>query len=156
MKFFFKLLLVAAVVVFIKTQFIDNKNDFKHRGLVPLDVRFVQGPKPAENHPLLIEFWATWCGPCRQSIPHVNELYAKYHSRGLYVVGITQEEPGVVQSFMQQVPMQYAVGLDPLGRYGKELEIKGIPHAFLLNRNGMLVWDGHPMELTAAEVEKVL
>jgi hypothetical protein len=61
-----------------------------------------------------------------------------------------------VQGFMQQVPMQYAVALDASGHYFKELSIQGIPHAFLLNRDGKVVWDGHPMELTAAEIEKVL
>ena len=156
MKPFLKILLLVAAVVFIKKEFIDDHSDFKKRNLLPLDVSFVQGPKPEDNQPLLVEFWATWCGPCRQTIPHLNEIYAKYHPRGLNAVGISNESASTVEGFMHQVPMNYPVALDAPGRYSRELNIRGIPHAFLLDRQGKVVWEGHPMELSEAQIEKVL
>src|SRR5438132_6811939 len=55
--------------------------------------------------PVLVEFWATWCPPCRKSIPHLNQIYAKYKSQGLVIVGITDEDETTVKKFQQQVPM---------------------------------------------------
>jgi thiol-disulfide isomerase/thioredoxin len=71
------------------------------------------GEKPVlADHPLLIEFWATWCPPCRASIAHLNELNKKYHDRGLEIVGITSEDKSVVERFRARTPMNYAVALD--------------------------------------------
>ncbi|HEY2342121.1 MAG TPA: TlpA disulfide reductase family protein [Chthoniobacteraceae bacterium] len=156
MKGLLKFIAVVALVIGAKAYFFGGGANFKERGLLPLEVSYVKGAKPADDQPLLIECWATWCGPCRQSIPHLNKVYEKYHPRGLNIVGISNEDAAAVQSFMQQVPMNYTVALDPTAHYAKELKVKGIPHAFLLDRDGKLVWHGHPMELTEADIEKVL
>ena len=105
---------------------------------------------------MLMEFWATWCPPCRESIPHLNSIYDQYHAKGLSVVGISSEDASTVQAFMRQVPMKYTVALDPQRRYGSALNVHAIPHAFLVNRAGKVVWDGHPMTLTDADIQKVL
>jgi len=109
-----------------------------------------------EGKPLLLEFWATWCPPCRQSIPHLNEIYAKYKDRGLMIVGVTDEPDAVIRKFQKDVPMDYAVATDTGGRLSNEMGIQGIPHAFLVNKSGEIVWDGHPMQLTGEDIEKIL
>jgi len=115
------------------------------------------GTKPdLEGKPLLLEFWATWCPPCRQSIPHLNEIYAKYKDRGLMIVGVTDEPDGVIRKFQKDLPMDYAVATDTGGRLSNEMGIQGIPHAFLVNKSGEIVWDGHPMQLTDEDIEKIL
>jgi thiol-disulfide isomerase/thioredoxin len=60
--------------------------------------------------PLIVNFWATWCGPCRFEIPMLNELHKKYSSRGLVIVGISTDEEGasVVKPFMKELPIEYA------------------------------------------------
>ena len=62
--------------------------------------------------PLLVEFWAPWCPPCRKSIPHLNEVYAKYKTQGLQIVGITDEDEATVKKFLKQIPMDYNVAIN--------------------------------------------
>jgi len=104
----------------------------------------------------ILEFWATWCGPCRKSIPHLNELYAKYKDRGLVIVGVTNEEADVVKGFMKKVPMNYTVAIDAADTLSSFFGIQGIPHACVVDKSGKVVWDGHPASLTEDVIEKVL
>jgi len=106
--------------------------------------------------PLLVEFWATWCPPCRKSIPHLNQIYSKYRSQGLEIVGITDENEATVKKFQQQVPMDYNVAINTPQSVYEQFGIEGIPTAFLVDKGGKIVWTGHPMELTDVEIQGVL
>lgn len=92
---------------------------------------------------VVVEFWATWCPPCRDSIPHLNELHKKWASKGVVIVGLTDEHRAKVSQFMKKLPMHYIVGTGSKdgGRYG----VNGIPHAFVVDPEGRVVWRGHPM-----------
>jgi len=105
---------------------------------------------------LLVEFWATWCPPCRKSIPHLNEIYAKYKAQGLQIVGITDEDEATVKKFQKQIPMDYNVAINTPGSIYEEFGIKAIPTAFLVDKGGKIVWTGHPMELSEDEIQSVL
>jgi thiol-disulfide isomerase/thioredoxin len=108
------------------------------------------------GRPVLVEFWATWCPPCRKSIPHLNRIYEKYKSQGLEIVGITDEDEATVKKFQQQVPMEYNVAINTPQSVYQQFGIEGIPTAFLVNKGGKIVWTGHPMELTEVEIQGVL
>jgi peroxiredoxin len=115
------------------------------------------GTKPdMEGKPLLLEFWVTWCPPCRTSIPHLNEVHAKFKDRGLQVVGVTDEPNAVIKKFQKEVPMDYAVATDTGGRLNEKMGVSGIPTAFLVNKSGEIVWEGHPMQLRDEDIEKIL
>ena len=115
------------------------------------------GDKPAlTGQPLLIEFWATWCPPCRASIAHLNELNKQYHGRGLQIVGITGEDKAVVERFRERTPMDYAVALDADQALATEFQVETIPQAWLLDKDGRVVWSGHPMELDEQTIASVL
>jgi thiol-disulfide isomerase/thioredoxin len=106
--------------------------------------------------PVLIEFWATWCPPCRASIAHLNDLDKKYHDRGLQIVGITGEDKTVVERFRARTPMHYAVALDRDQALASEFQVQTIPQAWLLDKDGRVVWSGHPMQLDEQTVVRVL
>jgi thiol-disulfide isomerase/thioredoxin len=99
---------------------------------------------------IVLEFWATWCPPCRQSIPHLSKLQEKYKDK-VVVIGISGEEKTVVEKFFNaQSEMKYRVAIDnedkTAGIYMTGFGVNGIPHAFII-KEGKILWHGHPMEM---------
>ncbi|MBQ7590414.1 MAG: redoxin domain-containing protein [Verrucomicrobia bacterium] len=101
----------------------------------------------------VVEFWATWCGPCRNTIPHLTELQKKYKDQGVVFVGVSSEKAEEVKPFVQEMgdKMDYNVAVDKddatdkayMAAYGQN----GIPCAFIINKESQVVWVGHPMEM---------
>lgn len=116
-------------------------------------------PKPEmDGKFVLIDFWATWCGPCRVAIPELNEIQKQFGDR-LCVVGISDEPEAAVRS-MVTPKMDYAVAIDTSARLKKEVEVKGIPHVLLIDPKGIVRWEGFPLlqgeELTTEVVRSVI
>ena len=124
--------------------------------LPKLSVQWLKKKPDTDGKPMIVEFWATWCPPCRESIPHLNEIYAKYKDKGLQVVGITDEDRAKIMKFEKEVPIEYSVGLDTGGKYAKPFGIQGIPHAVLVDKSGKVVWEGHPTSLQDSQIEEIL
>ncbi len=109
----------------------------------------------------VVEFWATWCPPCRQSIPHLTGLQKKYQDRVTFV-GVTQEDSGVVKTFVgdQGDNMDYTVAIDALGGVSKgymtAFRQGGIPTAFVVDAKGKIVWHGHPLSDLEAVLDRVV
>jgi len=134
--------------------------------------KWVQGEAVKDFQPgkaYLVEFWATWCGPCRVSIPHLNELHNKYKDKGLVVIGqdCWERDETLVAPFIEKMgeKMTYRVALDDKdgSTKGKMAETwmeaagrNGIPSAFLVDTNGVVAWIGHPMQLKEETIEQVL
>jgi thiol-disulfide isomerase/thioredoxin len=121
-----------------------------------VDLAAVKGKKI-----VVVEFWATWCGPCIQSIPHLTEMQQQYADRGVVFVGVTSEAANVAKPFVDKMgaKMDYTVAADD-GRkttdgYLKAYGINGIPHAFIVGRDGNIAWHGHPMSGLDKELEKL-
>lgn len=115
---------------------------------------------PVMSYPgvVVIEFWATWCPPCRTSIPHLNQLYKKFQERGVQFVGVTREERTTVVDFIQEFGPErfsYPVAHDNLN-LSNQLSVRGIPVAFIVDQNQTIIWQGHPMRDLEREIEKAL
>ena len=87
---------------------------------------------------VILDFWATWCPPCRREIPDLISLQTQYKARGLQIVGVALDEPDKVKGFAQYTGMNYPVLLgndDVSALYGG---ISGIPTTFIIDRNGKI------------------
>jgi thiol-disulfide isomerase/thioredoxin len=124
--------------------------------LPSLSLNYLGQQPELSGKPVLVEFWATWCPPCRKSIPHLNEVYAKYKDKGLTIVGITNEDEATVKKFQEKIPMTYNVAINAPQELLQQFGVEGIPTAFLVDKSGKVVWAGHPMELTESMIQKVL
>ena len=103
---------------------------------------------------VVIDFWATWCGPCVAAIPHMQTLHDHYRDKGLVVIGHTDGSSRELPAFIAEHKITYAisVGKDIGDAYG----VTGIPHVFLIDPAGKVAWHGHPSGLTDAMVEEQL
>lgn len=91
---------------------------------------------------VVVEFWATWCPPCRKSIPHLIELNKRFGDK-VTIIGFTQESLDEVQDFVNEQGMKYPIAVG--SKSGKDYGVSGIPHAFVVGKDGKVVWEGHPM-----------
>lgn len=134
--------------------------------------KWLQGEPVAEFAPgtvYVVEFWATWCGPCKASIPHLNELHLKYKDQGLVVIGqdCWERNDAAVEPFVRNMAehMTYRVTADDKsdGSKGKMANtwltaagLNGIPAAFIVDKQGKIAWIGHPMKMDATMLEAIL
>jgi thiol-disulfide isomerase/thioredoxin len=117
----------------------------------------------------VVEFWATWCAPCRASIPHINDLYQEFKDRGAVVIGqdVMEDDDNAVAPFVKKMGtnMTYRVALDDKSKdsdgamqttWLKAAGLEGIPNAVIINKKGVVAWMGHPMEITKKLLEDIL
>lgn len=95
---------------------------------------------------VLIEFFATWCGPCRRSISHLNELQEKFQDR-LVVIGLSDEPEADIRK-LQEPQIHYAIATDTAARTKATVEVEGIPHTMLIDPQGIVRFEGMPDYLT--------
>lgn len=103
---------------------------------------------------VLIDFWATWCGPCRASIPKLNQYHAKYNDK-MVIIGLTDESLDQVRA-MRSPKIEYAVASDTQSRMSNAAQVRGIPHAILMDPSGIVRFEGHPGYLTDDVLKKLM
>ena len=103
---------------------------------------------------VLVDFWATWCGPCRRSIPMLNGIHERFKDR-VVVIGISDEPEQAVRK-MSNPRIDYAVGIDTRGRTSRTMQISGIPHALLIDPKGIVRFEGMPHYLTERSLAGLL
>jgi thiol-disulfide isomerase/thioredoxin len=107
---------------------------------------------------VLIEFWATWCPPCRRSIHLLNRLHRAY-GKDLVVIGISDQSEADVRK-LKDPAIEYFSAVDTQARMKDQLGVYGIPHVIIVEPGGVVIWEGFPLlkghELTEETVEKIL
>lgn len=112
---------------------------------------FTSQPDPT-GKVLVLDFWATWCPPCRDAIPHMNELQTTFRNE-ICCVGITDEtnsnfEAGCEKHNLRESQFKYALATDTQGRMKNTFGVRGIPSVFVMSSDGVVRWQGHPTSLT--------
>jgi peroxiredoxin len=88
---------------------------------------------------VVVNFWATWCPPCRKEMPDLETLYKQFKDHGLVVLAISDEDAGKVRPFVAEQKVTYPILLDPGRKVNQLFEVEGIPKSFVYDRNGKLV-----------------
>jgi thiol-disulfide isomerase/thioredoxin len=87
-----------------------------------------------------VDFWASWCGPCRKSFPWLNAMHDKYRQQGLAIVAINlDEDKASAEKFLTAFPARFHVRFDPEGKSAQRFDLQGMPSSYIFNRKGELV-----------------
>jgi peroxiredoxin len=89
---------------------------------------------------VLIDFWASWCGPCKRAMPHIQRIYEKYKDKDVVVLGINTRESqeGKVEPFLKEHKITYRTLVDNDGKVVKQYGVQGIPALFLIDKEGLI------------------
>ncbi len=100
---------------------------------------------------VLLDYFATWCGPCRAVMPALERLQATYGKDGLMVVGVSSETVEVMRGFLTRTPLKYTVAVEPTGALQRTLMVSALPTLFFVSKDGtvrdVLLGSGHDREL---------
>jgi len=87
---------------------------------------------------IYLDFWASWCGPCRQSFPWLNDMQDKYKNLKIISINLDNDK-NLANEFLAETPANFTVIYDPKGKLAKQYKIKGMPSSYLINKTGELV-----------------
>ena len=104
-------------------------------------------PEPAVDLPefrgkvVYLDFWASWCVPCRQSFPWMNTMYRQYGKDGLVILAVNMDQVrGDADAFLKQYPAEFTVRFDPQGQLAQHFKLRGMPTSALLGRDGHVLF----------------
>lgn len=108
-----------------------------------------------KNKIVLIDFWATWCPPCRALIPELNELSKKFKD-DVVIIGVSDEDAAKVEGFMAKTKVEYPMAIDTKAQMKDALGVAGIPHVMVIDSTGIVRWQGFPQSDEEKLTEGVL
>ena len=124
-----------------------------------------RGPRPvalAQSRATYVDFWASWCGPCRQSFPWMNEMHGKYGGSGLHIVAVNLDaRRSEAEEFLARTPAQFAIAYDRERALAQAANVKAMPTSMLLDARGRVLlvhqgFAGKDREKLEAAIEQAL
>ena len=95
---------------------------------------------PASGKLTYVDFWASWCGPCRKSFPWMNQMHRKYAAEGLEIVAVNLDQDGAdAGAFLEQIPAEFGIAFDATGSSAALYGVKGMPTSFLVGADGKVL-----------------
>ncbi len=125
-------------------------------------MEFEQAMEKYKGKVVYLDFWASWCVPCRKSFPWMNTIKKKYQQQGLIVLSVNLDaDAKLAEKFLQQTPADFAIIYDAKGSLAKKFQLKGMPSSYLFNRQGKLIsahtgFNGQKQRLYQQEIEQAL
>jgi thiol-disulfide isomerase/thioredoxin len=104
----------------------------------PISGAFPPSPSDLRGRVVLLDFWATWCAPCRIVAPRLSALQERYGAQGLTVLGVSAEEADEIQAFVRRLPMRYAVGVDKAAETARRYGVTSLPTLVVVDRRGVV------------------
>lgn len=87
-----------------------------------------------------LDFWATWCPPCRKSFPWMDEMHERYKEDGLTIIAVSVDKKRqLIEEFIKKTEPTFTIAHDPFGKVAKSYTLRGMPSSYLIDRNGMLI-----------------
>ena len=106
---------------------------------------------------VIIDFWATWCAPCLESMPHMNNLVNKNKSKSnLIFLAVTDEKVDKVNWLLNRIPFSAAVVTDTTRQIGENFMVKSIPFCVVIDDKNIIRWTGHSADLTSETIDKIM
>ena len=92
---------------------------------------------PVEGKVIWVDFWASWCAPCRRSFPWMNAMHEKYGEQGLQIIGVNvDKERELADEFLAETPAAFSLRFDPAGELAKQFGVQAMPSSYLLDASG--------------------
>jgi len=96
-----------------------------------------QGLAPIEGRVVWVDFWASWCVPCRRSFPWLNSMHRKYGPDGLQIIAVNlDKDRALADKFLAEVPAEFALLFDPAGELAKRFGVQAMPSSYLIDTEG--------------------
>ena len=87
-----------------------------------------------------VDFWASWCAPCRRSFPWLNEMYRKYSGQGLQIIAVNVDsDKSAADKFLDQTPADFTVKFDPKGKLAERFNVRAMPSSYVLDPAGHIL-----------------
>lgn len=132
---------------------VDFINGVKVGAALPAaDLQYISAKPETQGKVLLIDFWATWCAPCRAQMPHLSALQSRFADQGLVVIGVSKEPKETVLPLLPKLDMRYAHAVEGNHSLHKAFKITALPYSMVVDRDGKIIWRGQPSELTDAQL----
>jgi len=98
------------------------------------------GLAPISGKVVWVDFWASWCVPCRRSFPWLNTMHRKYREQGLEIIAVNlDKERALADGFLAEVPAEFSLRFDPAGNLAKEFAVQSMPSSYLLAADGTVL-----------------